>query len=171
MVVKDDAGTRLPAVGVAQLPSVTAGAYQTAAVNSWKLSGEDAAWYELPEAPTQIAVSPEVHILPVQAPAPVVITEFAKPAEQKTSQGVLTALADIPKDLIKTATFALDAKYQPSKTVVQSASVGADGVVTFTAGTAEGTEIIPVIAKIPNFEDITIQIRLTLTDRLWWIWG
>ena len=68
--VTDKDGVAYTATGTAELPDAKAGAYDSAKIISWSLSGERADWYQLPAAPESILVSPKVNIIEESEPEP-----------------------------------------------------------------------------------------------------
>jgi len=61
--VMDSAGIAYGATGTAELASAETGTYESARIVEWSLNATRGDWYELPDAPANIIVSPAVEIL------------------------------------------------------------------------------------------------------------
>ncbi len=157
-----DGGKTLSVTGIAELASPEANSYNKATVMEWKLSTEDSKWYQLPDLTTQkeFTVAPEVVIRKASAP------------ETVDKNRMYSMIAGVQKENISQLVPSgyTPQSYQVGKItgdsqILTHVNMDTNGTLSYDLKAVEGSATIPVIVSFANYEDMMVNIHVTVTNK------
>ena len=157
-----DEGKTLSVTGTAELASPEANSYNKATVMEWKLSTEDSKWYQLPDLDTQkeFTVAPEVVIRKASAP------------ETVDKNRMYSMIAGVQKENISqlvpdgyTPQSYQVGKITGDSQILTHVNMDTNGTLSYELKAVEGSATIPVIVSFANYEDMMVNIHVTVTNK------
>ena len=155
-------GKTLSVSGTAELASSEANSYDKATVMEWKLSVEDSKWYQLPDLSTQkeFTVDPAVVIRKASAPETVDknMMYSMNAGLQTENIGQLVPSGYTPQSY-KVGNIIGDSH------IITNVKIDTVGVLSYELKALEGSATIPVIVSFANYEDMMVNIHVTVTSK------
>ncbi len=157
-----DGGKTLSVTGIAELASPEANSYNKATVMEWKLSTEDSKWYQLPDLTTQkeFTVAPEVVIRKASAPETVdknrMYSMDAGLKKENISQLVPSGYTPQSYQV---------GKITGDSQILTHVNMDTNGTLSYDLKAVEGSATIPVIVSFANYEDMMVNIHVTVTNK------